>query len=200
MKSTTRLTITSVVFAVVLFSIYLLRPIQPEPDTLYIGDSMIQNWPTKTAIRNAGVGGNSSGDALYRYRSALWGDRYINATIWMGFGDIHGHISSERYHDNYRELVWTLGQHGVTHFVVMGLTPVDPKWDIPDARIRSENDWLRDYAAHCMPGFYTCEFVDTYDLLGDGQRLKAAYDSGDGLHINAAAYEVIEAHISSAGR
>lgn len=163
------------------------------PDVIYIGDSMIANWPAVPGVLNAGAGGETSGDVLSRWRAQYRGQTYRFAVVWMGFNDLRADVSPERFHDNYRELLWGLTMRHVKTAYIVGIGPFDAKYGISAERLRATNDWLRTLAASCVPGLQ-CVYADTYDLLRDPAtgKLAAQYDSGDGLHPNAAAYRRIE--------
>lgn len=187
-----KLLITLLIVAIgAYFAVVIYHNRTPSPTALYIGDSMMQRWAEADLLPPnvvaAGVGGETSSDVLYRWRSQYRAQAWQSMAIWMGTNDIAAQVSDERYQDNVRELVWSAKQAHVPHITIFSILPPTKATEttIPLERVQSLNSWLASFAAQAH-----VEYVDLASLSDADHYLISAYSS-DGIHLNRDGYAVM---------
>jgi lysophospholipase L1-like esterase len=186
-----------------------LAPPRPgEPRVVFFGDSITDNWskagyggffPGRPYV-NRGIGGQTTAQMLVRFRADVLAIKARVVVILAGTNDIAGNagpVTLEAVEDNLVGMTELARAHGVG-VVLASLLPVsDDKKDAkglaivrtterPPATIMALNAWLLEHAKKTG-----AVYLDYYSTLADASgRLKAGL-TDDGLHPNAAGYELM---------
>jgi lysophospholipase L1-like esterase len=172
---------------------YHLRMDQDVPDraVVFIGDSLVQGLYTDAVANpsaNFGIGGDTTAGVLARlpaYRSL---QRASAVVVGVGLNDLKFR-NNEAITANYRSILQTLPVN--VPVVMSAVLPVNervfPHAAIANARIRDLNVSL---AALCKAD-PRCLFADAGGSLVDASgNLAAAFQDGDGVHLNSAGNRV----------
>ncbi|MDE1162099.1 MAG: GDSL-type esterase/lipase family protein [Acidobacteriaceae bacterium] len=165
------------------------------PRVLFFGDSITHNWGNKnysdlfqrkSNYINRGIGGQTTGQMLLRYRDDVLALQPKVVVLLGGTNDLASYKLPDVaafIEGNIQSLVELMQLHG-ERVILCSLTPVSdaikPQTDRRDpAKILALNAWLKQYAAaKHIP------FVDYYDAVTDGHdRIQTALTI-DGLHPN----------------
>jgi lysophospholipase L1-like esterase len=188
----------------------LTPPAKNERRVVFFGDSITDNWskpehggffPGKRYI-NRGIGGQTTGQMLGRFRADVIGLAPRATVILAGTNDVAGNAGPtppEVIQGNLASMAELAKLHGI-RVVLATLLPVcdckqSPEGkpiartaDRPPASIIALNDWIKDYArknGHVL--------LDYHRALADTSGSLKADLTYDGLHPNAAGYAVMAA-------
>jgi lysophospholipase L1-like esterase len=166
---------------------------------VFMGDSITEFW-SKTVPKqylnkpyvNRGISGQTAPQMLLRFRSDVIELQPKIVLILAGTNDIAGNTGPESNETiaGYIASMAELAQaHGIK-VILCSVLPANRFYWIPEvkpaARIAGLNKWIKDYTS--QNGF---AYVDYYSPMVDEHLgLKREY-SGDGVHPNAAGYEVM---------
>lgn len=167
-------------------------------DIVFLGDSITENWARADPAFfsggrvGRGVGGQTSGQMLARFRADVVALRPRAVHIMAGTNDVAGNggpTSPGAFQDNVRSMV-DIARANHIEVVLASLPPADRfLWAPgvqPAGRIAQLNAWLRDYAAR-----EGLRFIDYHAALaGPGGGLPRKYGI-DGVHPNLAGYAVM---------
>lgn len=166
----------------------------PRPDTVFIGDSITENWvradPEFFATRNVGRGisGQTSSQVLVRFYQDVIALRPRVVHLMIGTNDLAGNTgptADETFQNNVRAILDLAGVHGI-EVVLAAIPPArDLYWSgiDPRPRISKLNLWLQGEAARRAAKFVNYGKV----LRSDDGGMRAAF-SNDGVHPNRTGY------------
>lgn len=176
-------------------------PAPGEKRVVFFGDSITAGWPLDQFFPgrpyvNRGIGGQTTSQALVRFRQDVIDLKPAAVVILLGTNDIAGNtgeISLTDIEKNLASMAELAHAHGIA-VVLSSVTPVHdytPQSDIafplrPPATIRDLNEWLKSY---CGGGRAT--YLDYFAALIDGAGLMRRELAADGLHPNHAGYEIM---------
>lgn len=175
---------------------------------VFMGDSITDNWskggyggffPGKPYV-NRGIGGQTSGQMLVRFRADVIALRPRVVVILAGTNDVSGNAGPLRpgmIEDNLSSMAELARANGIK-VVLASLLPVadDKKGadgkpimrtgDRPPETLRQLNGWIAEYAKknHHV-------FLDYHRAMADAQGALRPELNNDGLHPNAAGYAVM---------
>lgn len=186
----------------------LAPPAPGEDRVVFMGDSITDLWsvpgrsagffPGKPYV-NRGIGGQTSGQMLVRFRADVVALRPRVVVILAGTNDIafnSGPTTPQAIQDNLASMADLARANGI-RVVLASLLPVSddkagphapllPTQERPPEAIRALNQWIAAYArAHGDV------FLDYYGAMVDGRGMLKAGLHVDGLHPNAAGYAVM---------
>jgi lysophospholipase L1-like esterase len=170
-----------------------------EGRVVFLGDSITDGWnlekyfPGKPYV-NRGIGGQTTVQMLVRMHPDVIHLRPAAFILLAGTNDIAGNTGPETLEmveDNIRAMCELAGSHNIKIILCL-LTPVSDyakgrqTEHRPPADIVSLNHWLESYArdVHAQVADYYAALVDDQGMLRKGY-------SDDGLHPNAAGYELL---------
>jgi lysophospholipase L1-like esterase len=179
-----------------------LPPPKPgEKRVVFFGDSITAGWPLDQFFPgrpyvNRGIGGQTTSQALVRFRQDVIDLSPAAVVILLGTNDIAGNtgaISLADIQGNLASMTELARVHGIA-VVLSSVTPVHdytPQSEIafplrPPATIRDLNDRLKAYCAE-----NGAIYLDYYSALIDGAGLLRRELATDGLHPNHAGYEIM---------
>jgi len=165
------------------------------PSIVFLGDSITENWVRADPAFfsdgrvGRGVGGQTSGQMLARFRADVVALRPRIVHIMAGTNDVAGNggpTSPQAFQDNIKSMV-EIARANEIKVVLASIPPADRfLWAPglkPAGQIVELNVWLRDYASREELGF-----VDYHTLLADqGGGLPREFGI-DGVHPNQAGY------------
>jgi len=179
-----------------------LPPPRPgEKRVVFFGDSITAGWPLDQFFPgrpylNRGIGGQTTSQALVRFRQDVIDLRPAAVVILLGTNDIAGNTGAISVGDIEKNLASMAELARVHHIAVVfsSVTPVHdytPQSDIafplrPPATIRQLNEWLKAHGPELGATYldYSSAMIDEAGLL----RRELAVD---GLHPNHAGYEIM---------
>jgi lysophospholipase L1-like esterase len=166
---------------------------------VFLGDSITEGWQElhpaffRSGIIDRGISGQTTEQMLVRLRADVLELHPALVQIMAGTNDIAGNrgpTSLAIIQGNIASMVEQARAHGIR--VMLASIPPAARFDWipaidPVASIAAMNSWLRSYAAreHLV-------YVDYYSVLADEHGAFKAALSGDGVHPNAAGYEIME--------
>ncbi|MDQ6706530.1 MAG: SGNH/GDSL hydrolase family protein [Acidobacteriota bacterium] len=178
----------------------LSAPKPGEDRVVFMGDSITDNWgrkygkffPDKPYI-NRGISGQTTPQMLIRFRPDVIALKPKVVVILAGTNDIAGNTGPttlEAIEDN----LMSMGDLAKVNGIGVVLASVMPVCDYikpqtgrrPPDKIIALNAWMKDYAA--KNGYVHLDYYSA--MLDDKQMLKREI-TDDGLHPNAAGYELI---------
>jgi lysophospholipase L1-like esterase len=179
-----------------------LPPVKPgENRIVFLGDSITDGWnlaqyfPGKPYI-NRGISAQTTANMLLRFRQDVIALKPKAVVILAGTNDIAGNtgpMTVEQIADNLASIAELARVHGIT-VVFASVTPVNdytPKsqrffGERPMTQIIALNKWLRNYAD--TNGYV---YLDYFSSMVDDKGLLKREFAEDGLHPNAAGYQVM---------
>jgi lysophospholipase L1-like esterase len=179
-----------------------LTPVKPgENRVVFLGDSITDGWnlaqyfPGKPYI-NRGISAQTTANMLLRFRQDVIALNPKAVVILAGTNDIAGNtgpMTVEQIGDNLASIAELARIHGIT-VVFASVTPVNdytPKsqkffGERPMTQIVALNKWLRNYAE--TNGYV---YLDYFSAMVDNKGLLKRDFAEDGLHPNAAGYQVM---------
>ena len=179
----------------------LPAPAPGEKRVVFFGDSITAGWPLDQFFPgrpyvNRGIGGQTTSQALVRFRQDVIDLKPAAVVILLGTNDIAGNTGAVGIEDIQKNLA-SLAELAHAHRVAVVLSSVTPVHDYtpesdiayplrPPATIRALNDWLK---AYCAQNGAT--YLDYFSALIDGAGLLRKELATDGLHPNHAGYELM---------
>jgi len=180
------------------------RKVQPpaagEDRVVFMGDSITDFWgrragtffPDKPYI-NRGISGQVTAQMLLRFHRDVVLLKPRAVVILAGTNDIGGNLgptTNEQIADNLMAMA-EMARGNNIKVILATLTPVcdyhQPQTQTrPPARIVALNQWIRDYSAK-----NGVTLLDYYPAMIDEQQMLRKEFTGDGLHPNAAGYDVM---------
>jgi lysophospholipase L1-like esterase len=178
----------------------LAAPASGEARVVFMGDSITDGWgrgrgtffPGKPYV-NRGISGQTTPQMLIRFRPDVIALKPKVVVILAGTNDLAGNTGPETLEDIEGNLV-SMAELAKVNNIRVVFSSVMPVCDYikpqtvqrPPAQIIAINDWMKDYAA--KNGIV---YLDYYSaMLDEHQMLKEAL-TFDGLHPNAAGYDVM---------
>jgi lysophospholipase L1-like esterase len=183
-------------------------PRRGQERVVFMGDSITDNWskagyggffPGKPYV-NRGIGGQTSGQMLVRFRADVVALRPQVVVILSGTNDVSGNagpLRPEQIADNLSSMSELARANGIK-VVLAALLPVaDDKKDKegkalvrtndrPPETLRQLNAWIADYARKNRH-----VFLDYHQAMADPQGRFRPELNNDGLHPNAAGYALM---------
>jgi lysophospholipase L1-like esterase len=186
----------------------LAPPAAGETRVVFFGDSITDNWsktgyggffPGKRYV-NRGIGGQTTGQMLLRFRADVIANRPRAVVILAGTNDVAGNagpVSPETIQANLASMAELAGVHKIK-VVLASLLPIsDDKKDAqgtplkrsvarPPGTLKALNAWIAEHArarGHVYLDYFSA-------MAGPDGMLKPALND-DGLHPNAAGYAVM---------
>jgi len=179
-----------------------IRPPAPGEDrVVFMGDSITDGWgrsnngeffPGKPYI-NRGISGQVTPQMLLRFYPDVVALKPKVVVILAGTNDIGGNVGPMTLEDteSYLMSMCDLARANDIKVVLASLTPVcdyhRPQTQArPPEKIRALNRWIEDYTSknHIV-------YLDYYSATVDQQGFFKAEITGDGLHPNAAGYQIM---------
>jgi lysophospholipase L1-like esterase len=182
---------------------------------VFLGDSITDGWdlakgfPGKAYV-NRGIGGQTTAQMLVRFYPDVIALQPEAVVIFAGTNDIAGNNGPQTLtmiQQNIMAMVELARVHGI-HVVLCALTPVTDAKSAPPERgggpinqtrqrppgdMLKLNAWLIAYARQVGAGF-----ADFYDATVGKDGMLRAELTYDGLHPNAAGYQVLEPVVEAA--
>jgi lysophospholipase L1-like esterase len=179
-----------------------LKPAEPgENRVVFFGDSITSGWPLDQFFVgqpyiNRGIGGQTTSQALVRFRQDVVELKPLVVVILLGTNDLAGNtgpITLEDIEKNLASIAELARLHKIS-VVLSSVTPVHdytPLSDItfplrPPARILELNRWLKRYAADSG-----ATYLDYFSALVDDKGMLKKELAPDGLHPNHAGYALM---------
>ncbi|HEY4186863.1 MAG TPA: SGNH/GDSL hydrolase family protein [Polyangia bacterium] len=179
-----------------------LGPAEPgENRVVFFGDSITSGWPLDQFFVgrpyiNRGIGGQTTSQALVRFRQDVVELKPLVVVILLGTNDLAGNtgpITLEDIEKNLASIAELARLHKIG-VVLSSVTPVHnytPLSDItfplrPPAQILELNRWLKRYAADSG-----ATYLDYFSALVDDKGMLKKELAPDGLHPNHAGYELM---------
>ncbi len=175
-------------------------PAAGEDRVVFMGDSITDAWgrgrgeffPGKPYI-NRGISGQTTPQMLIRFRPDVIALKPKVVVILAGTNDIAGNTGPETLEEIEGNLasMSQLAQANGIRVVLSSVTPVcdyiKPQTDHrPPDKIIALNAWIKDY---CSRNGFT--YLDYYPAMLDDNKMLKKELTGDGLHPNAAGYEIM---------
>lgn len=176
-------------------------PAPGEKRVVFFGDSITEGWPLDQFFPgrpyvNRGIGGQTTSQALVRFRQDVIDLRPAAVVILLGTNDIAGNTGAISLGDIEKNLA-SMAELARAHDIAVVFSSVTPVHDYtprseiafplrPPATIRDLNEWLKTYCAE-GGGAY----LDYFSAMIDGSGLMRRELAADGLHPNHAGYEIM---------
>ncbi len=169
-------------------------------EVVFMGDSITDAWGRKYSTffpgknyLNRGISGQTTPQMLIRFRPDVLAFKPKAVVILAGTNDIAGNtgpMTLEQIEDN----LTSMAELAKAHHIKVVLSSVMPVCDYhrpqaarrPPEKILALNAWMKEYAAK---NGHT--YLDYYSALIDENKMFKKELTYDGLHPNAAGYEVI---------
>lgn len=179
----------------------LSLPAAGEKRVVFFGDSITAGWPLDQFFPgrpyvNRGIGGQTTSQALVRFRQDVIDLKPAAVVILLGTNDIAGNTGAIGLTDIEKNLA-SMAELAHAHGIAVVLSSVTPVHDYtsqsdiafplrPPATIRELNQWLKGY---CGDG--RAAYLDYFGAMIDGTGLMRRELAADGLHPNHAGYEIM---------
>ena len=177
----------------------LAAPKRTEPRVVFMGDSITDFWgrrngsffPGKSNYINRGIGGQVTGQMLLRFRQDVILLNPKVVVILAGTNDIAGHALPDDIENNLVSMVELARVHGMK-VVLASLLPVSncyrPNQTTrrPLEKLQEINKWIE---AYCRKE--KLSFLDYFAAMSDDKGMLKCDLTVDGVHPNAAGYEVM---------
>lgn len=171
-------------------------------DSLSSGTPPSVGWPNvlntlyaAPRTTNFAVSGSAATVIQTQFETKVRG-RYLYVSVLGGTQDVRGGAAATTVEPTLQAIYDNAIASGMT-VVVLTLFPLGGwgSWTAPiQAQLEALNTWI---LTHCATPGFIC--VDTYNsALRSGISIAAPYDSGDGLHPNAAGEAVVAALVKAA--
>lgn len=175
-------------------------PAEGEQRVVFMGDSITDGWgraygkffPGKPYV-NRGISGQTTPQMLIRFRPDVIALKPEAVVILAGTNDIAGNTGPETLEDieGYLTSMAELAKANGIRVVLSSVMPVcdyirPQTVQRPPEKIVALNDWMRAYAA--KNGFV---YLDYYSAMVDDEQMFKRELTYDGLHPNAAGYDVM---------
>ncbi len=184
----------------------LPAPAAGEARVVFMGDSITEGWGAKATptspgrgeffpgkpYLNRGISGQTTPQMLVRFRQDVLNLKPKVVVILAGINDIAentGKMTHEEIAGNIASMSELAHANGIRVVLCSVLPASDFKWHpglAPAPKVKALNAWMKDYAA--KNGFV---YVDYYAPMVDGEGGMNAELSPDGVHPNAAGYEIM---------
>jgi lysophospholipase L1-like esterase len=175
---------------------------------VFIGDSITEMWPVAqpdlfaNGIVGRGVSGQTSAQVLLRFMADVVALRPRAVHLMCGVNDVAGNTgptTPEDYRNNIRAMVALARAHGIA-VILGGLTPVTampwaPEVRDPRGRVLALNAWLGAFASQ-----NGLAFADYFAVLADADNALRADLTRDGVHPQAAGYDLMRPLVEAAMR
>lgn len=168
-----------------------------EQRVVFLGASVAEYWgkngsvffPGKPYI-NRGIGGQTSGQMLLRFRQDVIDLHPAAVVILEGTNDVSsGRITPKMSEDNWESMAELAKANGI-RVVMTSITPAsDFPWHRglhPADKIRAQNAWIKDYCAS-----HGLTYVDFYSSLVNAEGGMKADLTVDGVHATPKGYAVM---------
>ena len=162
---------------------------------IFFGDSITDLWNLSTyfpnqSYINRGICGQTTPQMLVRFRPDAIALHPKIVVLLAGTNDVAGNtgkMSLEQIQDNLRSIA-ELAQYNQIRLIFASILPVSEAKSAtrPLLKIRLLNDWIKQYCAE-----NNCVYLDYYSHLVDDRGFLPNHFSEDGLHPNAASYNVM---------
>jgi lysophospholipase L1-like esterase len=167
---------------------------------VFMGDSITDNWGRKYGkffegkpYINRGIGGQTTPQMLIRFRADVIALKPQVVVILAGTNDIAGNtgvMTLEAIEDNLASMA-ELAKANNIRVVFASVMPVcdyirTQTVQRPPEKIIALNAWIKDYAAK-----NNHIYLDYYSAMLDDKQMLRQEITDDGLHPNAAGYEII---------
>jgi lysophospholipase L1-like esterase len=179
----------------------LVKPPAPgEERVVFMGDSITDGWgkrygkffPEKPYI-NRGISGQTTPQMLIRFRPDVIALKPKAVVILAGTNDIAGNTGPatlEMIEDNLASMVELAEKNGIK-VVLSSVMPVcdyirNQTTQRPNEKIIELNKWMKDYAAA-----HHAVYLDYYNAMLDDKKVLKQEITFDGLHPNAAGYDIM---------
>ncbi len=178
----------------------LPEPAAGEQRVVFMGDSITDGWgraygkffPGKPYV-NRGISGQTTPQMLIRFRPDVLALKPKAVVILAGTNDIAGNTGPETLEDIEGNLT-SMAELAKANGIRVVLSSVMPVCDYirpqtaqrPPEKIVALNDWMEAYAA--KNGFV---YLDYYSAMLDDSNMFKRELTNDGLHPNAAGYDVM---------
>lgn len=185
-----------------------------DPDrVVFFGDSITYQWDLSESFHNPsylnrGIGGQTTGDMLIRFRQDVINLHPKAVVILAGVNDFAEHNPGGDENEQHKlenveandQTMAELAELHHIHPVFLSLTPMHsytPRGRylssfVPARLILEQNKWLKSY---CEQHGY--QYIDLYQALIDERGLLRRQFSDDGLHPNEAGYKAMAAAFTS---
>jgi lysophospholipase L1-like esterase len=178
----------------------VLPPEANENRVVFMGDSITDGWgrrdnsffPGKPYI-NRGISGQTTPQMLIRFRPDVIALKPKAVVILAGTNDLAGNtgpMTLEEIEGNLTSMAELAKVNGI-RVVLSSVMPVcdyhRPQTERrPPEKIRALNEWIKSYAAK-----NNLVYLDYYSAMLDDKEMLKKELTGDGLHPNAAGYEIM---------
>jgi lysophospholipase L1-like esterase len=165
---------------------------------VYFGDSITQGWGNRIVglnsadLINRGVGGQTTPRMLVRYRADVLNLKPRVVHLLLGTNDIAGNTGPTSL-TRIKEAIMSMAEQASAHGIRVVLASILPAkiypWNPsvnPVPSILALNQWMKEYAAN--NGHV---YADYYSSLTDGHDAFLKHLASDGIHPNAAGYDVM---------
>lgn len=174
---------------------------------VFYGDSITDVWPTAYATHffpgkpyiGRGITGQSTDALLWRFQQDVIDLHPSAVVILAGSNDVvlvDRHITFQQTITNIQDMVELAQQHHI-RAILCSLPPVShypqPQQTVFSEKIKAINHWLQNYAAS-----QNLPYVDYYSAMADTTGTMKNSLSVDGLHPNAAGYDVMRPLVQQA--
>jgi lysophospholipase L1-like esterase len=179
---------------------HMAVPTANESRVVFMGDSITDGWgrqygsffPGKPYV-NRGISGQTTPQMLIRFRPDVIALKPKVVVILAGTNDIAGNtgpMTMEQIEDNFVSMGELAKVNGI-RVVLSSVMPVSDDFQVwtdrrPPDKIIELNAWLKTYAA--KNGFV---YLDYYSAMIDERKMFKRELTYDGLHPNAAGYDVM---------
>src|SRR3569832_471582 len=176
-------------------------PASGEKRVVFFGDSITEGWPLDQFFPgrpyvNRGIGGQTTSQALVRFRQDVIDLKPSAVVILLGTNDFAG-ISGAISVTDIVKILASMAELARAHDIAVVFSSVTPVHDYtpqseiafplrPPATIQQLNEWLK---AYCAEGGGT--YLDYFTALIDGAGLMRVELAADGLHPNHKGYELM---------
>lgn len=168
---------------------------------VFIGDSITDLCPLDEyysdldlATYNRGIGGDTTQGVIDRLQVSVFDIEPIKIVLMIGTNDVNGNVQNEKILSNYRIIFDEIKKNQPTVDVfVMSIIPQNK--DIEKAAgidVTKNNKTIKHLNSEIknLCGEYGYSFLEIYDLLLDEEGFLDKEYSDDGLHLNAAGFEI----------
>ena len=166
---------------------------------VFIGDSItdlyhLDDYYTDLdkATYNRGIGGDTTSGVIKRLQVSLYDIEPSEIVLMIGINDINGGKSNEEVIKNYKFILDDIKTHlPLTKVFTMSILPMDDRMEgyihVPtqNERVMEVNTSIKQ-----MAGEHGYTYLDLFSLMKDENNKLISSYSDDGIHPNAAGYQV----------